>query len=316
MEEGIYKQAAREVVLANKLLKTLSIGEWKSINPNYHHNIRFCPGENLLHAAQSICFLEICRNKFKYELSVYRSVSGSDRQSTYDSRPTEEQRKRLDAWLSKRQFSLDPIANSKTVHGMIRKYFISCGDYHCAELLKAMESIRKLWNSFSTEESAIWLAYSMAIHLVPVANPQEDIRELLVSFDFDLLDFIELSDVIDWPLEAFLGKNEQARDLALESSLDTNGAMEILESLKEQFGGVNFEIRDSTAVVNFVDPRQYSQFRREAREKAKGNYAFEGDVIDILVPVFSGDGLAQHVWSLGFDVKHTLAMVLGLRKIE
>ena len=270
----------------------------------------------MLHAAQSICFLEICRNKFKYESNVYRSVSGSDRQSTYDSRPTEEQRKRLDAWLSKRQFSLDPIANSKTVHVMIRKCFISCGDYHCAELLKAMESIREPWNSFSAEESAIWLAYSMTIHLVPVANPQEDIRALLVSFDFDLLDFIELSDVTGWPLEAFLGKNEQARDLVLAPSLDTNEAMKILESLKEQFGGVNFEIRDRAAVVNFVDPRQYSQVCREAREKAKGNYAFEGDVIDILVPVFSGDELAQHVWSLGFDVKHTLAMVLGLRKIE
>lgn len=314
IEEGIYKQAAREAVLADRLLKTLSIGEWQSINPNYHHNIRFCPDENLLHAAQSIYFLEMCREKFKYESNVYQSVSRPDCQSAYDSGPTEEQRARLDAWLSERRFSLDPITDSETIHGRIRKYFISCGDYHCTELLEAMESIREPWNSFSVEESAIGLAHSMATYLIPVTNPQEDIRDRLVSFD--LLDFIELSNVTDWPLEAFLEENEQARDLTLGPSLDTNGAVEILENLKDQFRGVSFEVRGSAAVVNFADPGQYDRFLHEAREKAKGHYVFEGDVIDILAPTFSGDGLVQHVWSLRFDVKHTLAMVLGLREIR
>lgn len=314
IERGIYRQAAEEVILANQLLKTLSIGEWESINIKYHHNIRFCPNEDLLNAAQSIYFLEMCRNKFEYESNVYQSISGPNRQSMYDSGPTEEDRMRLDTWLLERRFFLNPITDSKTIHGEIRKYFISCGDYHCEELLKEMESIKEPWGFFSTEESALWLAYSMATHLISVANPQEDIRNRLDTFD--LLDFIELSDVTDWPLEVFLEENEYARDLVLGPSLDMDGAVEILENLKKRFRGVNFEIRGSEAVVNFTDPESYSQFLHEAREKAKGHYFFEGEVIDILAPVFSGGELVQHIWSLGFDVKRTLAMVLGLREIE
>lgn len=314
IERGIYRQAAEEVILANQLLKTLSIGEWESININYHHNIRFRPNEDLLNAAQSIYFLEMCRNKFEYESNVYQSISGPNRQSRYDNGPTEEDRMRLDTWLLERRFILNPITDSKTIHGEIRKYFISCSDYHCEELLKDMELIKEPWGSFSTEESALRLAYSMATHLISVANLQEDIRNRLDSFD--LLDFIELSNVTDWPLEVFLEENEHARDLVLGPSLDTDRAVEILENLKERFGGVNFEIRGSSAVVNFTDSESYSQFLHEAREKAKGHYFFEGEVIDILAPVFSGGELVQHIWSLGFDVKRTLAMVLGLREIE
>lgn len=314
IERGIYRQAAEEVILANQFLKTLSIGEWKSININYHHNIRFRPNEDLLNAAQSIYFLEMCRNKFEYESNVYQSISGPNRQSMYDSGPTEEDRMRLDTWLLERRFFLNPITDSKTIHGEIRKYFISCGDYHCKELLEKMESIKEPWGCFSTEESALLLAYNMATHLIPVANLQEDIRNRLDSFD--LLDFIELSNVTVWPLEIFLEENEYARDLVLGPSLDTDRAVEILENLRERFGGVNFEIRGSSAVVNFTNSESYSQFLHEAREKAKGHYSFEGEVIDILAPVFSGGELVQHIWSLGFDVKRTLAMVLGLREIE
>lgn len=314
IDREIYRQAAEEVILANQLLKNLSIGEWESININYHHNIRFRPNKNLLNAAQSICFLEKCRNKFEYESNVYQSISGSNRQTMYDSGPTEEDRMRLDTWLLERKFFLNPITDSKTIHGEIRKYFISCGGYHCEELLKEMESIKEPWGSFSTEESALCLAYSMATHLISVANLQEDIRNRLDSFD--LLDFIELSNVTAWPLDVFLEENEYARDLVLGPSLDTDRAVEILENLKERFGGVNFEIRGNSAVVNFTDSESYSQFLYEAREKAKGHYFFEGEVIDILAPVFSGDELVQHIWSLGFDVKRTLAMVLGLRDIE
>lgn len=314
IERGIYRQAAEEVILANQLLKTLSIGEWESININYHHNIRFRPNEDLLNAAQSIYFLEMCRNKFEYESNVYQSISGPNRQSMYDSGPTEEDRMRLDTWLSGRKFFLNPITDSKTIHGEIRKYFISCGDYHCEELLKEMESIKEPWGFFSTEESALWLAYSMATHLISVANLQEDIRNRLDSFD--LLDFIELSDVTDWPLEVFLEENEYARDLVLEPSLDMDGAVEILENLKERFRGVNFEIRGNEAIVNFTNLNSYSKFCYEARKQAEGHYYFEGDVIDILATSFSGDELVQHIWSLRFDVKRTLAMVLGLREIE
>lgn len=314
IERGIYRQAAEEVILANQLLKTLSIGEWKPINTNYHHNIRFRPNEDLLNAAQSIYFLEMCRNKFEYESNVYQSISGPNRQSTYDSGPTEEDRMRLDTWLLERRFFLNPITDSKTIHGEIRKYFISCGDYHCRELLEKMESIKEPWGCFSTEESALLLAYNMATHLIPVANLQEDIRNRLDSFD--LLDFIELSNVTAWPFEVFLEENEYARDLVLGPSLDTDRAVEILENLKERFGGVNFEIRGNSAVVNFTDSESYSQFLYEAREKAKGHYSFEGEVIDILAPVFSGGELVQHIWNLGFEVKRTLAMVLGLREIE
>lgn len=314
IEEGIYRQAAEEVILANQLLKTLSTKEWQSINPDYHCNILFHPNKNLVNAAQSIYFLKICREKFNYESNVYKSISGSKCQSAYDKGPTEEQRSRLDVWLSKRNFSIAQITDANMIHGRIRKYFISCGNYHCEELLETMETIRDPWDCFSSEESAIRLAYGVTIYLISNIYPNEDNREYLASFD--LLDFIKLSNVTDWPLETFLKRNENASNLVLEPSLDTGRAVEILENLKNRFGGVNFEIRESTAVVNFVNQKSYNQFRREAREKSKGHYTFEGDVIDILVPVFSGEGLVQFIWKLGFDVKHTLAMILGLREIE
>lgn len=315
IEDKIYRQGAEEAILAGQLLKTLSIREWQSRNLNYHHNIRFCPDKDLLYAAQSICFLEMCRKKFEYESNTCRSVSGPDRQSAYDDGPNEEQRAQLDAWLSERCFALGLITDSKTVHGKIWKYFISCGSYHCTELLEATKKAERPWNNaFSSEESAMCLAHDMAIHLISVTHPHEDPRRRLD--EFNLWEHVELSNVTDWPLEAFLEKNKQARDLISGPSLDADGAKEILETLKEQYDGVNFEIRDNAAIVNFADSEQYNRFCHEAKGKARGHYIFEGDVIDILVPAFSGDGLTQHIWSLGFDVKHTLAMVLGLRDVK
>lgn len=313
IEDEIYRQAAEEVLLASRLLQTLSVEEWGSYNPDYHRNIRFSPNENLLHAAQSVCFLEACRSKFNYEATVYHSVSGPKRQSTYDEGPSEEQKMQLDAWLSKRPFSLKQIATDEKIHGKIRKYFISCGGYHCTELLKTMETIDPPWGLFSSAASAICLAYGIAVHLMAIVNPHEDPR--IRMDEFDLWEFVELSDVTDWPIEVFLEENKQARDLRFGPSLDADGAKKILENLVTQYLGVNFEIRDSKAVVNFADSEQYDRFCHTAREKAKGHYIFEGDVIGVLVPAFSGGGLIQHIWSLGFDVKHTLAIVLGLREI-
>ena len=172
IETDIYRQAAEDLLLADRLIRTLSVDEWERVNINYRHNIRFSPDVELKNAVASVQVLEACRRKFMYEANVYSNISDSRWQDPYSDGPEDDHLIKLDGWLEGKRFNLDSFCDSSHVYKLIRKYFVSCGREHCSEILNDMMAVETRVNDvFSMYESVIRLAYYIAVEVFSKLQP-------------------------------------------------------------------------------------------------------------------------------------------------
>lgn len=315
IETDIYRQAAEDLLLADRLMRTLSADEWEKVNTNYRHNIRFSPDVQLKNAVASVQVLEACRRKFRYEANVYSNFSDPRWQDPYSDGPEEDHLIELDEWLEGKQFNLDTFCNSRHVHKLIRKYFVSCGREHCSEILGDMTRVETRVNEmFSKYESVIWLAYYVAVEVFSKLHPQGDPRDMFEGFS--LGDYIALSAVTHWPLESFYRTNAHARSLWKPESMYAEMATPVLNALIVDYPHTMFRVQGDDASVYFSDHEEHKRFVNCARKFGRQDYVFEGDVQSLLRPRYAGRNFVHYVWSLGFDVKRTLAIILGRRSLS
>lgn len=315
IETDIYRQAAEDLLLADRLIRTLSVDEWERVNKNYRHNIRFSPDVELKNAVASVQVLEACRRKFRYEANVYSSFSDSRWQDPYSDGPEKGHLIELDGWLEGKQFALDSFCDSYHVHKLIRKYFVSCGREHCSEILGDMMAVEtRVNNMFSMYESVIQLAYYVAIEVFSKLQPQQ-VPYRLVE-DFSLRDYVVLSEVTHWPLESFCQTNAYARSLWKPESMYVEMATPVLNALIVDYPHVMFRFQGDDASVYFSDHEEHQRFVDCALNFARQDYVFEGDVQSLLHARYKGRNFVHYVWSLGFDVQRTLAIILGRRSLS
>lgn len=315
IETDIYRQAAEDLLLADRLIRTLSVDEWERVNINYRHNIRFSPDVELKNAVASVQVLEACRRKFMYEANVYSNISDSRWQDPYSDGPENDHLIKLDGWLEGKRFNLDSLCDSSHVHKLIRKYFVSCGREHCSEILRDMMAVEKRVNDvFSMYESVIWLAYYIAVEVFSKLQPQ-GIPYRMVE-NFSLGNHVVLSDVTHWSLESFYRTNAYARSLWKPESMYAETASPVLNALIVDYPHALFRIQGDDAYVYFSDHEEHQRFVDCALNFGRQDYVFEGDVQSLLDPRYDGRNFVHYVWSLGFDVKRTLAIILGQRSFS
>lgn len=310
----VYHQAAEDMLLANKLVASLKPEDWDQINSNYHCNIRFNPSEDLINASRFAQVLEKCKSKFLYESNIYHSMSGDGKQNLYDDGPSEASRVKLDEWLEKHSFYLSGRISSEALGVRVRKYFVSCSSYHCEELIDAVNMIDKSPFVFGEDEPLFWIAGRIALGICAATYPDATPDELLD--DFNLIDHVSISDVEDPILNSYLENHAFARALRKAESVYYRRAKEILDILNEKYSNIESQIEDEQAIVIFDDQEHYNEFKKEAREIARGHYIFEADIDDLFRLPLKVEDKIMHVWNLVFDVTVTLAKVLGLVEVE
>lgn len=315
IETDIYRQAAEDLLLADRLIRTLSVDEWERVNINYRHNIRFSPDVELKNAVASVQVLEACRRKFRYEANVYSSFSDSRWQDPYSDGPEKCHLIELDRWLEGKQFALDDFCDSYHVHKLIRKYFVSCGREHCSEILGDMMAVEaRVNNMLSMYESVIQLAYYVAVEVFSKLQPQEVPYRLVENFS--LGDYVVLSEVTHWPLDSFYQTNAYARSLWKPESMYVEMASPVLNALIVDYPHVMFRFQGDHASVYFSDHEEHQRFVDCALNFGRQDYVFEGDVQSLLNARYKGRNFVHYVWSLGFDVQRTLAIILGRRSLS
>lgn len=315
IETDIYRQAAEDLLLADHLIRTLSVGEWEEVNTNYNHNIRFSPDAHLKNAVASVQVLEACRRKFRYEANIYLNFSGPRWQDPYSDGPEEDHLIELDEWLKGKQFNLDTFCNSRYVHRLIRKYFVSCGREHCSEILRDMTRVETRVNDmFSTYESVIQFAYYIAVEVFSKLKPYGVPYDM--DEDFSLRDYLFLSDVTHWPLKSFYRTNAYARSLWKPESMYAGMASPVLNALIVDYPHAMFRVQGDDAYVYFSDREEHQRFVDCALNFGRQDDVFEGDVQSLLDPRYDGRDFVHYVWSLGFDVQRTLAIILGRRSLS
>lgn len=127
--------AAKDIYLARYILENKSSRDIENDDPNfdYHIDIHYAVDNFVKSLYFQKRVLTICKKKFKYESSVYVN------DKTYEpiDLSKEENRKLYDefrATVMKYRYKEDSL-------GEIFKYFLSCCDYHCQEILRATSDL-------------------------------------------------------------------------------------------------------------------------------------------------------------------------------
>lgn len=101
-----------------------------------------------------------------------------------------------------------------------------------------------------------------------------------------------------------------------DKSHDAESIAHILETFENSWNVSSGKRVDGSYAIHFRSLDEYERFREEARAIAAPYYAFEGDVLDLLQTDAEYDDLVALTWEPTFDIRITLAKILGLREIS
>jgi len=180
------------------------------------------------------------------------------------------------------------------------KYFTSCCDYHCQEILKDVKS-------------ALFLKPDIlnAPVLYIFISIKETIRE-----NMDLLANIDLTKhvQINWDRTQNFDTNDDEPELFNRVYIDeVNKANEILEVYKKLWKISYNRIDDKIYSIKFRSFKQFDKFRKYALQLSKPYYIFEGDVLDIVNNYDYANGIVEIKMERIFDIPNTLARILHIR---
>lgn len=254
-EEDILDIAAEDIQIAHKLLSQPNPIEGFQVNERYHEEIRYFVDEKLENLLFQVELLKACRSKFLYESGDELTGPGYlGLDMTCDAH------KAIFEQLCSRLEKASVEIQYKQITNEIRKTFISCADYHCNEVLCAIEPLIK----FSKLSGS---------PIIPILEKVSLLRN---------------SGICDIVLENYLSV------LLSESDIPDKKQRLLLEDEKRKIRKSNFrrlsqewKVRgyflSDGSYVSFFDSRSlYENFKKYAWEHAKADYIYEGDVLDLL----------------------------------
>jgi len=180
------------------------------------------------------------------------------------------------------------------------KYFTSCCDYHCQEILKTVQS-----KHFLDED----LLGAPVLYIF--ISIKETIRE-----NMDLLANIDLTKhvQINWDRTQNFDTNDDEPELFNRVYIDeVKKANEILEVFKKRWKISYNRIDDKIYSIKFRSFKQFDKFRKYALQLSKPYYIFEGDVLDIVNNYDYANGIVEIKMERIFDIPNTLARILHIR---
>lgn len=288
-EEIVINMAVQDIILAQHIFKEFSNEKLEELNWNYHRNILYDMDISIQNLFFQSLVLDLCTNKFNYESQGYidkglyipLNLENEDEKILY-----EELNSILDNYRISHEY--------RSITSRIKKYFCSCCDYHCAELIHDIKEL-------STKQSQI------------VKSPILRIVYLLRKYlNKRYIDGIIFSDNISvcWRENPFV---ECDNDEDYLISLDQE-EIKILNVLVEKYDVVYSKADSRHYYIRFRTIDEFNKFKTHALELSRSYYIFEGDVMSILHIRREYNGVVELNMLNSFDVTSTLAKILGLRE--
>lgn len=309
----IYKRASEDILFGKYIFNTHSIDKLNRYNHNWHMEIGYSVDDFLFNLyVQEQIFLA-CKGKFEYESNVYRENNWHRTLDLSNNIKHKSLYKRLVDTLAK--YDLRGHDGSMLdLKGAILKYFSSCADYHCEEILRKVGDIESRAEYDLTSAPIIWIVYKLKYHIRENMDVLlNGVNGLGGKFEFNFIEHI----MIDWDRTQYYETIERDEEL-----LDSNylrkekDVIDILYAFKQQWK-INFSrINCDYYSIQFTTSRQFEKFREYALAHAKPYYIFEGDVLRIIDrPVFVGN-MVELKFGIVFDIPHTLAQIVGMKEIH
>lgn len=286
--ERIVLQASQDVLAAQNILYHLSDDKWDSLNYRFHSNLLFNVDATIRNLYFQRKAFDYCSKKFNYEANVYKE---GDRYAPINLK----KKKNLELYnLLVELLKLHPVPDDFVdLSGRILKFFSSCCDYHCRELLSSI---------FAIEKQILALDESPVFHLIRVLKDlleSDELRELALAGHLSIC----------WE-KTTLG-TDSIEEIFL-NVVDENH-IKILEELKKRFSVLYGKLDPKHYYVKFTSRTSYDQFTTLALSLPKPHYLFEGDVLSIIRVQREAGEIIELEPLDDFDITYTLAKILGLR---
>lgn len=288
-EKKVINRAVKDIILAQHIFIEFSAERLEELNLHYHNNILYDMDIKIQNLFFQSLVLDLCVRKFSYESQGYVD------EELYIPLNLENEEERL--LYEELNFILDnykiPYEYSN-ITSRIKKYFRSCCNYQCDELLC---DIKELCNKESQIVKApiLYIVYLLRKYL-----------------DKKSIDKIVLSDNISISWKDYTSK-ECDNDEEYLIPLDQE-EIKILNILVEKYDAFYSKADNSHYYVRFRTVDEFNKFKTYALELSRPYYIFEGDVMAILHIRREYNGVVELNTLNSFDVTSTLAKILGLRE--
>lgn len=310
---AIVKRASEDILLGKILFYTKSANELRKYNPNWHMRIGYSVDRFLFNLYVQEKIHMICKGKFEYECNVYRRNNwhkGLDLENNENHKLLYSQiNDILDRYKFKKKgeriFDLS---------GEILKYFSTCADYHCEEILNSIKQEEKLANANLLNAPIIWIVQKL----------KNGINQ---NLDYLTSRFNGLSDRSAFNFEEHISINVERTENYLRNYEDYELFDKIHEKEKVHIQKILLEFQRKWKItfysldednfsIKFKTINQYENFREYAFDISSQDYIFEGDVIDIFNNSRFIGNMVEVKLSRIFDIPNTIAKIVGLRNID
>ena len=287
-EEEIVVQATHDIILAQHIFENLPNERLEELNFNYHCNVLYNADETIRNLLFQTFVLDYCFHKLVYESNSYineqlyepLNLDNVQHQILYDE---------LNIILDSHKI---PYVY-RDITARIKKYFCSCCDYHCVELL---ENIKDLCNH---ESPVINAPILRIVYILRKYLAKEDLKEIILQEHIN----------INWELKP----DNKVKELEIYLvPLDVE-EIEILDFFTEQYDVIYAKADFKHYYVRFKTTDAFNKFRKNAIELSHSSFVFEGDVKKIIRVRRKYHDIVELEPLDSFDITNTLANILGLR---
>lgn len=294
----IIKKASEDILFATSVFQNNSIAEIRKYNFNWHMKIGYTVDHFLFNLYMQEKIFTVCKSKFDYESNssnIYTPINISNNEEQYQI--FQQFKELLENILINNEYKRFDLT------GRILKYFTSCCDYHCKEILAKVRSI----HFFSNAEEQLLNTPILWI----VGTLKETIHENIDSIiHHNLANHIQ----INWDWTRNYKTNTDQKELFDSIYIDEeNKCLEILSVFSGKWKISYNRIDSDNYSIKFKSFNQYDKFRQYAIGVSKEDSIFEGDVLYMFHHYDYANGIVELKMGRIFVVPYTLARVLGLR---
>lgn len=308
----VLKTAVEDILIGKHLFYTSTYEDLKRYNHNWHMRIGYSVDDFLFNLyVQEQLFLT-CKSKFEYEANVYRSTKWHNTLNLQANEDHIALYKEMASVLEKYKF-IYRDESLLDLSGAILKYFASCADYHCKEILNTIPKAERQAEENLKNAPIIWIVERLRYGIRENLQYLYDgIDGLAGKYEFNFTDHI----FINWDRAANYLTNDDDDFFFDKDYLEKEKKeREILAVAQKKWNIKSQLLNADCCSVKFQTYHQYQRFRQYALQLAKPHYIFEGDVLDMFSnPSFIGN-MVELKLSRFFGISDTLAKILGLKTV-
>ena len=284
IKEKIIKQATNDILTAKYFFENKTAQELEKYNHNYHCNVHYKLDTGLRRNYMKYLLNKRCNRTFLYESNIYKN---GNKYVPLNLDGNSEDKK-----LYENFFSF--LKDNSIVDGELLKLFSSCCNYHCKEIIQDLDEIQKKVENLDDAP----ILY-IVMHIINIKN-NRDIsceNEILVNWEESISNYDNNSIYME-----LLKKDNYEKDIE-----------KVLNAFIKKYNAIVTK-KDNDFLVRFENGKLYNDFKKYALELSEQYYIFNGDVLDLVRIEKEYDGIIElKLWN-SFDIKNTLAKIMGFRK--